>query len=92
MAGCRHLGHCDSCQAGEKGIFALESSSRGMRFFSPGATSSGNHLPYTAGVGQAGRGGRARHPKPIHNAKPGPVSRRMRLLLQQDLVENGTPF
>jgi len=30
--------------------------------------------------------------KPIHNAKPGPVSKRIRQLLQQDLVENGTPF
>lgn len=30
--------------------------------------------------------------KPIHNAKPGPVSKRMRQLLQQDLVENGVPF
>lgn len=30
--------------------------------------------------------------KPIHDARPGPVSRRMRQLLQKDLVENGTPF
>lgn len=30
--------------------------------------------------------------KPIHNVKPGPVSRRIRELLQRDLTENGLPF
>ncbi|MDO9632089.1 MAG: aminodeoxychorismate lyase, partial [Humidesulfovibrio sp.] len=30
--------------------------------------------------------------KPIHDAKPGPVSRRIRALLQADLALSGTPF
>ena len=30
--------------------------------------------------------------KPIHNVKPGPVSKRIRELLRQDLAENGLPF
>lgn len=30
--------------------------------------------------------------KPIHNVKPGPVSKRIRELLKKDLVENGLPF
>ncbi|WP_022661921.1 aminotransferase class IV [Paucidesulfovibrio longus] len=30
--------------------------------------------------------------KPIHNVKPGPVSRRIRELLRKDLAENGLPF
>jgi branched-chain amino acid aminotransferase len=30
--------------------------------------------------------------KPIHNVKPGPVSRRIRELLQKDLHENGLPL
>ncbi|MEF2144975.1 MAG: aminotransferase class IV [Desulfovibrionaceae bacterium] len=30
--------------------------------------------------------------KPIHNVKPGPVSRRMRELLRKDLAENGIPY
>jgi branched-chain amino acid aminotransferase len=30
--------------------------------------------------------------KPVHDARPGPVSRRMRELLRQDLAENGVAF
>jgi branched-chain amino acid aminotransferase len=30
--------------------------------------------------------------KPIHDARPGPVSARIRALLQADLAKNGTPF
>lgn len=30
--------------------------------------------------------------KPVHDARPGPVSRRLRALLRQDLADNGVPF
>ncbi len=30
--------------------------------------------------------------KPVHDARPGPVSRRMRQLLREDLKKNGVPF
>lgn len=30
--------------------------------------------------------------KPVHDARPGPVSRRLRALLRQDLADNGIPF
>lgn len=30
--------------------------------------------------------------KPIHDVRPGPVARRLRALLTQDLADNGTPF
>jgi branched-chain amino acid aminotransferase len=30
--------------------------------------------------------------KPIHDVKPGPVARRIRELLRQDLVETGIPL